>query len=217
MPVIPPATWSELVGGVRTGDILLFSKSDELISTILKDVTDSPYSHVAMLVRTDPNAPPMIWQAAPQPLLPDPDRHDETHPGAQLSNASDVLQLVVSGTYLLTPAYRSLSLDRGPDFEQTMAEVIQQLDGIPFPTVAQMVGHGAEGRFLGKDSGPSNMFCAQLVAKTMQMAGLLGDEHPANWYNQASFGSKGIYANECAFLRGAAWNGPEQEIAVPLS
>jgi hypothetical protein len=50
----------------------------------------------------------------------------------------------------------------------------------------------------------------------MQLGGLLGDEHPANWYNQASFGSVGVYADECAFLLGGARDGPEQEIAVPL-
>jgi hypothetical protein len=216
VPVIPPATWSELVGGMGTGDVVLFSKSDELISTVLKDVTDSPYSHVAMVVRTDPNGPPMIWQAAPQSLVPDPDLHDETHPGAQLGDAFEVMSLVVSSTYSLTPYYRSLSVARGPDFESAVAAVVEQLDGIPFPTMAGMLGHAAEGRFFGKDSGPSDMFCAQLVAKTMQMAGLLGDEHPANWYNQACFGSRGIYADECAFLRGATWNGPEQQIAVPL-
>jgi hypothetical protein len=98
-----------------------------------------------------------------------------------------------------------------------LAAIVAQLDGVPFPTIAEMVGHAAEGRFFGRDSGPSDMFCAQLVAKTMQLAGLLGDEHPSNWYNQGSFCSKGIYANDCVFLKGAAWAGPEQEIASPLS
>jgi len=208
--------WSDVVATMATGDIMLFSKSDELISTVLQDVTDSPYSHVAMVVRTDPTGPPMIWQAAPQRLAPDPDHHSEAHPGAQLGDASEVMSLIVSSTYALTPYYRALSLERRPEYEGKVAAVIEQLDGIPFPAMAQMVGHAAEGRFFGRDSGDADMFCAQLVAKTMQLAGLLGNEHPANWYNQASFGSKGVYANECAFLLGAAWNGPEQEIAVPL-
>ena len=49
----------------------------------------------------------------------------------------------------------------------------------------------------------------------MQLGGLLGVEHPANWYNQASFGSKGIYANECAFLLGANVEGPRARDRCP--
>ena len=61
-------------GGRRDGDRrhLVVQQGRRADQHRLENVTDSPYSHVAMVVRTEPTRPPMIWQAAPQRSRPRP-------------------------------------------------------------------------------------------------------------------------------------------------
>lgn len=213
MPVIPPTTWSDIEPRIRTGDIMLWFRRDDPGSTLIADVTGCPYSHVTMLVRPDPEGPPMLWQEATQSPAPDPIDKNRPHSGAQYGNCLDVMNVMSSDEYKMTPYYRPLDLNRTQEFEDRVQEIVKQLDGIPFPPYWEMVVDAALGRE-GFNTGISTMFCSQLVAKTMQLAGLLEIEHPANWYTQASFSS---YTDDCTFLLGAQWGAIEQEVSVPLT
>ena len=209
-----PVSWSSIQSGVRTGDVVLFSRPSDSGSRELMQVTDSPFSHVAMLVRPDLSNPAMLWQEATESPAPDPHHHDQPHPGAQLGDAAAVLKVMNSSPYSMIAYYRPLALVRDADFEQRVHLAIDAFDGVPFPSEWAMVEHAALGRLLGWDSGVKSMFCAQLVAATYQRAGLLSTEHPPNWYNQASFGDVGKYAADCHLLLGASWGGPTQMIAL---
>lgn len=106
-----------------------------------------------MLVRDDLNTPPMLWQEATQSPAADPFHNNAAHPGAQIGDALEVLRVMISPPYDMIPFYRPLQLARDAAFEQQVMDTIVAFDGIAFPTELEMIEHGAEGRYLGIDSG----------------------------------------------------------------
>lgn len=216
MPVIPPIEWSEIAATCSTGDVILFTGTDTG-SQLIEDALGGPYSHVVMLVRPDPNAAPLMWQEATESPAPDPigDPHNKDphapHPGAQAADAKTVLKIMTDEAML--PFYRRLEWDRTPEFEAAVHQALVDLDGVPFGTYLTMVADYEEGRWLNRASGGAHLFCAQLVALTLQRAGLLGPEHPPNWYSPDSFSAQ---SDEVQLLQGAHYV-MEQPIALPLS
>ena len=209
MPEIPPISWSEVSAQCGTGDVILFTGTDSG-SQIIEDALGGPYSHVVMLVRPDPAQLPLMWQEATESPAFDPVRKIGAHPGAQAADALTVLKIMTDVGML--PYYRRLNWTRTPDFESKINAAMLELDTTPFGTYESMVQDFAEGR-LGIDTGHARMFCSQLVALTLQRGGLLGDEHPANWYSPRSCGAQSA---DVALLQGASYY-IEQPIALPLA
>ena len=220
MPVIPPppvVTWDDIADRIDTGDLMLFTDNDPL-GDLIEKVTGGRYSHSAMLIRLDPAQPSLLWQEATQAPTPDPDTHvtpidpisGTAHSGAQLGDARLVLRRMTG--LGMSAYYRPLIWTRTSAFQPAIVDATHQLDGVPFGTHETMIVDYLKGRLLRKDSGPDRMFCAQLVARTLQLAGLLGTEHPPNWYSPVSFSS----ASADVHLRQGAAYGPEQSIAVPI-
>ena len=220
MPVIPlpaPVAWNDIAAQIRTGDLVLFSDNDPL-GDLIEKVTGGPYSHTAMLVRIDPTQPALLWQEAMQSPLPDPVTHKTpldpitgtAHSGAQLGDARTVLRRMTS--LGMSAYYRPMIWDRTPAFEQAVTDAMHKLDAIPFGTHETMVIDYLRGRYLNQDSGEARMFCAQLVARTLKLAGLLGADHPPNWYSPVSFSS---FSQNVQLLEGASY-GPESSITVPI-
>lgn len=180
-------TWDELLPIARTGDLVLFHSQDTL-SEVIEKATGGDYSHVAMIIRPDPKAPPQLWEESGIALSPDPDsKTTPMHKGAQLGDLQSTVEAILA--YHDHPNYRRLDFERTPEFEAAVQDVITTCEGVPFGSIPQMAEHWLEGHFLEIAAPETQMFCSQLVALTFQRAGLLGTEHVPNWYSPSSFGS----------------------------
>jgi hypothetical protein len=72
--------------------------------------------------------------------------------------------------------------------EDRLMEVIDRLDGRPFPTTPGLVRQWVNGRFR-RSSSLEAIYCAELVATTYQHMGLLPSRRPASWYDPGRFWS----------------------------
>ena len=78
-------------------------------------------------------------------------------------------------------------------------EVIDRLDGRPFPTSLGLARQWLNGRFR-RSSSLETIYCAELVATTYQHMGLLPRRRPASWYDPGRF-----------------WSGDRIELVAPFA
>ena len=204
-----PMTWNEIDAVARTGDLMLFHSSEPLGEAI-EAVTGGFYSHVGMIVRPDPSAPPLLWEESGVPIALDPVRGAK-HTGAQLGELRAATAVIM--TYHDQPFYRRLVLARGAAFEDAVQRVVTECEGCPFPSILHMAEHWFEGHFLDRAAPDTAMFCSQLVALTYQRAGLLSTKHVPNWYSPSSFSAK---SDQVHLLGGASFE-PEVPVDVTAS
>jgi hypothetical protein len=183
----PPVSYSEIEPELRTGYLMLLH-GGERESREIEFVTNSPYSHVGMIVRPDPSKPALIWQTGPRPIVPDP-QTGTRHGGAQLGLLGEMIEYVSDPARFEGVFIRRLKMRRSPTFETAVLRTIAAYDGTPFPTMVEMVEDWVAGR-LHIPTTPKRAFCAELVAETFQMAGLLGNDPPANGYSPGDFGDE---------------------------
>lgn len=170
---------------MQTGDLILFAGTSTE-SRWIELLTGGEFSHSSMIYRPDPNEPPLLWQEAPEAIVPDP--HTGTsHPGAQLGDALAATQLITN-SYGDTPFYIPLSWPRPAGLGQTMAAVVAEYEERPFGTLLQMALDYAIGRLYNESTGTASLFCSALVATTYMAIGALDESHPANWYAPSSYG-----------------------------
>ena len=181
--------WSEVIGSIQTGDLLLSSGSGTE-DTVIKDITGGRFSHAGMLTRSSPSAAPLYWEESVVGRAFDPRTHD-THPGAQLGDALTIAQKMIDNK--MQVFYVRLEWNRPDDLDAELDTILDDLDHhLPF-----MLGwHGVdmafdyfEGHFLHQLWHPERMFCSELVAATLQRLGLLSDQEPPNYYSPSSFTS----------------------------
>jgi hypothetical protein len=209
MPVIQPTPWSDLVGEMQTGDLILFSGTSSE-SEWIKLFTGGQFSHSAMIYQPDPSQPPLMWQEAPDGIVNDP--HTGTlHGGAQLGDALGATE-IITNQYLDVPYYVKLNWERPSTLNQTILDVINNYEERPFGTVLQMALNYAIGHFYDQATDQSSIFCAELVAITFQALGLLDTSHPPNWYSPNSYGTDPI--DPVPWLGGVTLNTPI-ELSVP--
>ena len=201
--------WSDVVGGIQTGDLLLSSGSG-LEDTAIKDVTGGSFSHAGMLTRSSPSAAPRYWEEDLLGHAFDPHTHD-THGGAQLGDALTIAQKMIQNE--MTVFYVRLVWDRPDGLDAEMNAILDDLDGhLPF-----MLGwHGDEmafdyfeGHYLHRLWHPDRMFCSELVAATLQRLGLLSKHEPPNYYSPSSF------TPELALELGARFTEPVELLVPP--
>ena len=200
-------SWQQFLDTARTGDVLLFASSGGLGEAV-GDVTGGPYSHCGMVVRADPQASPWLWHESGKAIAEDP-LEGTTHGGAQLNDLSVALPAILA--LHDHPYYRQLQFQRSDEFERRVDSMIKEAEGRPFPSLLGMAEHWIEGHFLGVSTPRTDMFCSQLVAFTYMGAGLLGLQHPPNWYSPFSFCAQG---NQVELLQGATFV-PEVPMQVP--
>ncbi len=202
--------WSDVVGGIQTGDLLLSSGSGTE-DAIIEDVTGGPFSHAGMLTRSSPSAAPLFWEEDLLGRAFDPRTHD-THGGAQLGGALTIAQKMIQNE--MRVFYVRLVWDRPDDLDAEIDTILDDLDEhLPF-----MLGwHGDEmafdyfeGHYLHRLWHPDRMFCSELVAATLQRLGLLSDREPPNYYSPSSF------TPDLALEFGARFTEPV-ELLVPAS
>lgn len=199
----------DAVALTRTGDVWLFrgtSGPDRVIRTM----TNAPVNHVGMAVVLD-DLPPLMWHAELGQSLPDlwAGKH---HRGVQLHDLRDAV-LTWCHRYHQQAWLRQLTGPVSREVEDAVLQTIARLDGTPFPSTAQLAGGWVRARLPGRQqTSTDTAFCADVLARTYQAMGVLGDERPSAFYDPGSF-----WSGDALQLRPGWSLGDEVAIDVPLS
>ncbi|MGZ8742549.1 MAG: hypothetical protein ACXWXO_06485 [Nocardioides sp.] len=189
----------------RTGDLWLFrgrSTADQAIRAL----TNSPVNHVGMSVVID-DLPPLMWHAELGHGLVDVWTGTH-HRGVQLHDARQAVEQWVH-RYGQRPWLRQLHTPVTLAQEDAVMKTIARLDGTPFPPTAALAGRWLKGRFR-RPAPVESTYCAEVVATTYQVMGLIDGERPTNWYDPGSF-----WSGDELQLTGGHRLGDEIRIEVP--
>ena len=174
----------EAVATASTGDIWLF-RGRSVADRAIRVATNSPVNHVGMAVAID-DLPPLLWHAELGRSLPDV-WTGERQRGVQLHLLGDAVR-TWNERYRQRAWVRPLEGTIERHHEDRLMEVIDRLDGRPFPTTPGLVMQWVNGRFR-RSSSLEAIYCAELVATTYQHMGLLPSRRPASWYDPGRFWS----------------------------
>ena len=189
--------FEEAVATTRTGDIWLF-RGRSLADRAIQTLTNSPVNHVGMAVALD-DMPPLLWHAELGKSLPDA-WTGERQRGVQLHKLADAVR-TWDEKYDQRAWVRHLEggeITR--EHEDRLIQVIDKYDGKPFPTTPGLMRSWVTGRVRRREVSRETIYCAELVAVTLQHMGLLPDKRPMSWYDPGKF-----------------WSGDEIVLAEPFS
>jgi len=178
--------FDEAIATTRTGDIWLF-RGRSLADRAIQTVTNSPVNHVGMAVALD-DMPPLLWHAELGKSLPDA-WTGERHRGVQLHKLEDAVR-----TWDTKYGQRAWvrHLEGGEvtrEHEDRLIETIDKYNGKPFPTTPGLARSWVTGRVRRREASRETIYCAELVATTLQHMGLLPDKRPMSWYDPGKFWS----------------------------
>ncbi len=189
--------FEEAVATTRTGDIWLF-RGRSLADRAIQTLTNSPVNHVGMAVALD-DMPPLLWHAELGKSLPDA-WTGERQRGVQLHKLADAVR-TWDEKYDQRAWVRHLEggeITR--EHEDRLIQVIDKYDGKPFPTTPGLMRSWVTGRVRRREVSRETIYCAELVAVTLQHMGLLPDKRPMSWYDPGKF-----------------WSGDEIVLAEPFT
>jgi hypothetical protein len=187
--------FDEAVATASTGDLWLF-RGRSMADRAIRAATNSPVNHVGMVVALD-DLPPLMWHAELGRSLPDV-WTGANHRGVQLHLLADAVT-IWRERYRQRAWVRLLDGTVERHHEDRLMEMIERLDGRPFPTTIGLVRQWINGR-LRRKSSLETVYCAELVAMTYQHMGLLPARRPAGWYDPGRF-----------------WSGDRIELAPPFA
>jgi hypothetical protein len=177
-------TLEEALSTASTGDIWLF-RGQSLPDRAIQTVTNSPVNHVGMVVAID-DLPPLLWHAELGKSLTDVWRGKRQR-GVQLHLLGEAVT-TWNERYRQAAWVRQLHGTVERQHEDRLMEIIDRLDGRPFPTTPGLARQWVTGR-LRRSSSLETVYCAELVAATFQHMGLLPSRRPASWYDPGRFWS----------------------------
>jgi hypothetical protein len=204
-----PLTLDEAVDLTRTGDVWIF-RGHTAADRAIQSLTNSPVNHVGMTVALD-DLPPLMWHAELGRSLPDmwTGKH---HRGVQLHDLGAAVR-VWSVKYQQRAWLRQLDPPATPDMDDAVLRTIARLDGMPFPSTAQLGWRWVRGRVPAQLSRAAarpqmeTIYCAEVLAMTYEAMGLLPAGRNPSWYDPGRFWS----GDSLQLLRGARLG---DEIAV---
>jgi hypothetical protein len=182
---VSPSTLDEAVATAATGDVWLF-RGRSIADRAIQAVTNSPVNHVGMAVALD-DMPPLMWHAELGRSLPDVFT-GERRRGVQLHLLRDAVT-TWDTKYGQRAFVRQLHGEITQEHEDRLMEVIEQLDGKPFPTTVGLAGQWVTGRVRRRPVSKEAIYCAELLAATYQHMGLLPKRRPPSWYDPGKFWS----------------------------
>jgi hypothetical protein len=178
-------TLDEAVANAATGDVWLF-RGKSMADRAIQAVTNSPINHVGMAVVLD-DLPPLMWHAELGRSLPDVFTGEHQR-GVQLHILRDAVT-VWDKKYGQRAWLRQLQGTITKEHEDKLLEVIEQLDGKPFPTTIGLAGQWATGRVRRREASKETVYCAEVLAATFQHMGLIPKRRPISWYDPGKFWS----------------------------
>ena len=188
--------FDEAIATAATGDIWLF-RGRSLADRAIQTMTNSPVNHVGMVVALE-DMPPLLWHAELGKSLPDA-WTGQRQRGVQLHKLADAVT-TWDDKYDQRAWVRQLegaAVTR--EMEDRLIETIDKFSGKPFPTTPGLMRSWATGRVRKREVTRETIYCAELVAMTMQNMGLIGDKRPISWYDPGKF-----------------WSGDDLELAEPF-
>jgi hypothetical protein len=200
-----PMAMSDVLATATTGDVWLFrgpSGADKAIRLF----TNSPVNHVAMVVALD-DLPPLLWHTELGQSLESVWSGDR-HRGAQLNRLDEALT-VWTTKYRQRAFVRHFDGEVTREMEDRLLRVVNEYEGRPFPRTRHLVGKWLAGR-LQREASERAIYCAELLAITLQRMGLLDTGAPANWFDPGRF-----WSGDSLELAGGARLEPE--VAVELA
>jgi len=188
--------FDEAVATAATGDIWLF-RGRSLADRAIQTVTNSPVNHVGMAIALD-DMPALLWHAELGRSLPDVWTGDQ-HRGVQLHVLADAVRTWDEryGQRAWVRRLEGGTLSR--EHEDKLIETIDRYSGKPFPTTPGLMRSWLTGRIRRREASRETIYCAELVAVTLQNMGLLPDKRPASWFDPGKF-----------------WSGDEIELVAPF-
>ena len=133
--------FEDAVAAASTGDIWLF-RGRSLADRTIQAVTNSPVNHVGMAVAID-DLPALLWHAELGRSLPDV-WTGQRQRGVQLHVLRDAVT-TWDRKYGQRAWMRQLHGEITKEHEDRLMEVIEQMDGKPFPTTVGLAGSWAVG------------------------------------------------------------------------
>ena len=178
--------FEEAVADASTGDVWLF-RGRSLADRAIQAVTNSPVNHVGMVVALD-DLPPLLWHAELGRSLPDV-WTGQRQRGVQLHLLADAVRTWEEkyGQRAWLRRIEGGSVTR--EMEDRLLETIDKYNGRPFPTTPGLARSWVTGRVRRREASRETIYCAELVAVTMQNMGLLPDKRPMSWYDPGKFWS----------------------------
>ena len=178
--------FDEAIATAATGDLWLF-RGRSLADRAIQTMTNSPVNHVGMCVALD-DMPPLLWHAELGKSLPDA-WTGERHRGVQLHKLADAVTTWDDKYGQRAWVRRMEGAPVTREMEDRLIETIDKYDGKPFPTTPGLVRSWATGGVRRREASRETIYCAELVAVTMQHMGLLPDKRPMSWYDPGKFWS----------------------------
>ncbi|MEK6807359.1 MAG: YiiX/YebB-like N1pC/P60 family cysteine hydrolase [Pseudomonadota bacterium] len=182
---MPTQRYATLRRRLKTGDLVFFAGRG-LLSDSVKAVTDSRWSHVAMVMVLPEYDFVCLWESTALSNLKDLNI-GRTHEGVQLVPLSTRLR-----TYEGDMALRQLCgvrLSRR-DMQKLMA-LRRKLGGRPYEaSTLELMAAAYDGLLGEQQENLSSLFCSELVAETYQALGLIRGgrkDKPSNEYTPADF------------------------------
>src|SRR5690606_31823350 len=126
----------------------------------IRTITNAPVNHVGMVVALD-DLPPLLWHAELGRSLPDV-WTGRRQRGVQLHLLRDAVT-TWHDRYGQRAWFRQLEGTIERRHEDRLMEVIDRLDGKPFPTTAGLVAQWLVGRVARRASSREAIYCAELV------------------------------------------------------
>jgi hypothetical protein len=187
LPAVTESTlpFEEALATAATGDIWLF-RGRSLADRAIQTMTNSPVNHVGMCVALD-DMPPLLWHAELGRSLPDA-WTGERHRGVQLHKLEDAVA-TWDDKYGQRAWVRRMDPAVTRDMEDRLIQTIDKYDGKPFPTTPGLMRSWVTGRVRRRAASRETIYCAELVAVTMQNMGLLPGKRPMSWYDPGKFWS----------------------------
>ena len=132
--------------------------------------------------------PALLWHAELGKSLPDA-WTGERHRGVQLHLLADAVRTWDEKYGQRAWVRRLEGGEVTREQEDRLIQVIDKYNGKPFPTTPGLARSWVTGRVRRREVSRETIYCAELVATTMQQMGLLPDKRPMSWYDPGKFWS----------------------------
>ncbi|PVU82628.1 hypothetical protein DDP54_06005 [Cellulomonas sp. WB94] len=201
----------EALDATRTGDLWLF-RGHTIADRAIQLTTNSPVNHVGMAVVID-DLPPLMWHAELGRSLTDQWTGDH-HRGAQLHDLREAV-VVWGNRYDQKAWLRQLDQPVTREMEDAVLRTIARLDGTPFPSTVQLGLRWLGGRaprpaWTRREEHLETVYCAEVVALTLEAMGLLPGGHHSSWFDPGTF-----WSGDDLGLTGGATLGTEIAVEIP--
>ena len=170
---------------LQTGDIVLFSGKGG-ISTGIKWMTDSKWSHVGMVINVPEWDFVLLWESTTLSSLRDLET-GTARKGVQLVPLSERIQ-----SYNGEASVRHLTCQRTPQMANTLSALRKEVKGRPYEEYeTELIKAAYDGPLGANTEDLRTLFCSELVAEAYQRMGILSEDPASNEYTPKDFSEAG--------------------------